>query len=798
MKNLLRRPERSRGCCSTSPTKPRGPGHSLRYLGLATAVVLGAAFTVWAADPFPEGTKLRQVRPFVPSPLKPTSKLSTDPTPSGGPLPTNIRDEGTLVIRPGEDTRLLATNRQMVVCRESANLNSRPLMYEDVPLERVGYQCCPAVQPVVSAVKFYGAFPLVVPRGPQRHDEWFVGTTEARYFGPIESPSPFYLEVSSEQVERWRQPTDAPAGSSDRSESVPPPADRTTEVRFAPLGYDILTVGADEPIEDLESVLPGFIRNDAVDVQPQEPTPSMVSRHLPTNSPPVPLPAVEALAPQPSPAVAKQQVVVQRGQAPTVVPVASQTVAGPALAVPGSTTTYVFYPTADGGFIPVAREMSQVAAYPSPYPSTALPPAPRAVAAPPAAAVAPAVAPSASYNPYPAAGRIAASSPDSAANPEDRWFPLISHVFFGEPTSGSEPLPTQPAVPMPPPNLAPPEMIGVAPQPGAWGANSYGYQDGCCTSGPRSCCYGGCKPYVDIESTFLAPILDGNTLSASAFDVTTTYAFTGNTSGMSYLAAAPRVTLGLGSCCGRGARFRYWQMNSSHFETNSLNFADPNDFTGFTSTGQFRAYTFDLEATREFCCCHKTFLGFFGVRYVGLSQAESLYAQVLTQPFPDLLTAHGVSQSQFYGTGLTWGLQCVEPICCKCWGELDFFAAGRGSAIFGSSSAAVASSAQIGGAGAVAVSNNQANADQQNTLMIGELQTGLQWTRYVCGPCCVQRVFARFAFEYQYWGLVNGPDASTNSFAGRSPFDQISISAVQPNFANINLVGFTLSAGCYW
>lgn len=746
----------------------------VRGLGWASLMFLGSAVALGAAEPLPpatalpEGVKLREVRPFTPAPIKSINDLSTDPQPPGEVLPRNTLNQDTLVIHPGEDPRLTASNRQMVVCREPASLPTRPLMFEDVPLERVGARAAPPpVQPAVSAVKFFGAFPLVVPRCGQGREERFLGTTEARYFGPTYEPPPFYLDVSPERADQLQsqdqsaielnQTTDAAR----RSEAV-----QTLSADGASKSV-IQTVAMNEPVEGLEEVLPGFISNEDGDE---------TGYAYPTTS--APRETVTSAN-----AAAARRVAVQRGQAPTVVPNATQVSA----TSPSPTTTYVLYPTADGGFIPVPRENPQIVA------SQPVVSAPTVTAHAPAA---PTVkAPQATvrqqpYNPYPTANAIETTVPSEQDRIENSRFPLLSHVLLGD-SAPAERLPPQaPAAP----NLAPPPMYG---EPGYETslANPNCFADGG-VCGPQCC--DTCRPYVGIESTFFAPILSSTPIGVSAFDVTTNYTFNSNSDGLSYMNVAPRVTLGVGSCCGRGARVRYWQMTNSIFGTDALNLADPADFTGFTNTGEFKAYTIDLEATREFCCCHKTFIGFVGARYVGLSQSESMFAQVLTQPVPDLLTAQATSQTQFYGTGITFGLQCIEPICCKCWGELDFFVGGRGSSVFGTARSAVASTAQVGGAGIFAATTNQAVADDSATLLIGELQTGLQWSKLVCGPCAVQRVFARGSFEYQYWGLSGAPTTQANSFAGRAPFDQISITTEQRDFSNINFVGFTLSVGCYW
>jgi hypothetical protein len=105
-------------------------------------------------------------------------------------------------------------------------------------------------------------------------------------------------------------------------------------------------------------------------------------------------------------------------------------------------------------------------------------------------------------------------------------------------------------------------------------------------------------------------------------------------------------------------------------------------------------------------------------------------------------------------------------------------------------------SAQAGGAGAFAASNNAAFVTQHNTLLIGELRAGIQWNKCLnCGY--IDRCFARFGFEYQYWGLVNGLTTSSTSFAGHVG-DQMTITADQRNFNAINFVGLGVAAGCFW
>lgn len=743
-------------------------------LGVASVVAWMTPSPMTAAEPIPGGIELRQVRPFTPTRSKPTSELTHDISPDGQPLPANFVDPDTLVIRPGEDPRLLAANPKMILAHEPAGFNTRPLFFEDVPLERLGQKCVPGVQPVVSAAKFFFAFPIMVPRCGQREAERFMGTTEPQYFGPLTPASPFSLDLSAEHLKTMPYPTTAPA-ELDKQSSLDATLMPASLDSLRRIDAEIVLVAGNEPIAGVEQVLPGFIHdpNAVSDVQPQAPYPTTAATvAAPTYETQQVANQYEVYTAQP---VVAQRVVIQRAPQPggpyAPMPVQTEQVVATQVAAPAPAPEfgYVLYPTADGGFVPVARQNVQVAAVPAPAPVV----------------------------------RQAAPQPaDQSANVEaDGRFPLLNHLIFGQLVSGeSIPTPGTVRTPVGQPG-APAPMLedGQAPQP--YGPGSTVYEDGTYFSPEKcepSCCWGGCSPYIGVEATFFAPLFDSPAISATAFDATTNYGFQSDSNASSYLAASPRITLGLGSCGGRGVRFRYWQLNTSNFGTDTLNLADPNDFTGFTTFGQFKAYTIDLESTREFCWCRRSLLASVGVRYVGLAQDESLYAQVLTQPVPDLLTAQATSSAQFYGTGITWGLQAIEPICNNCWGELDLFVGGRGSAIFGQNSSNVASSAQVGGAGIYAISNNEAQASESSTLMIGELQAGLQWNK-CCNPCLpISRVFARGAFEYQYWGLTNGLETNANSFAGRVNVDQISINTDQRNFSNINLVGFSLSAGCYW
>jgi hypothetical protein len=728
-------------------------------LGVACLGVFSAPQLGLCEEPVPQGMKLRQIRPFTPTPSKSARELTANIAPSGKTLPPNVVDRGTLVINPGEDSRVVAANQQMMLCREPSGLNTRPLAFEDVPLERLGQRTRGASQPFVSAAKFFGVVPLVVPRGPERHYEATVGTTDPKYYGPVEPPTPYYVTVGDEPSGTSQTPTQTRTATTHAKpvELV----DEGSEPRG--IASKITTVAAHEPITGLEDVLPGF--QSTVPAQPvAEPRYRTVmvdangTEYVARTPAPV-QPAPVRRLPQP-PDVAPQ-VMPTNDTAASVVP-----------NMPAQKPVYVWYPTKDGGLVPVARTNPQIAALPRQAAQPVAPPAAEPVAV-----------------------------PVQRAAPVERVY--IVGQLPPRPMSTDD---MPPALPVPPGPRTPTTVPQPQPQRQAptaldsQASNNWDPSSSVCEGSfmEQACCETNCcKPYLGVEATFLSPQYSNNPITATAFDVTGNFAFQSNPTGTSYLGAAPRIWLGYGCENGRGVRGRFWQMNNSFFATDPLNFANPNDFTGFTTSSHFKAYTVDLEATRDFCLLNKNVLGFIGVRYAGLSMAESLYAQVLTRPVPDLLTAQATSVNQFYGTGLTWGLQCIDPIARNCCGDWDLFVSGRGSALFGTNSSAVASSAQVGGAGIFAVSNNQATADRTSTLMIGELQAGLQWSQ--CVKCCGnRRFFGRCAFEYQYWGVVDGVQTDTTSFAGRAPVDQIVITADRRNLSSINLIGISVAAGWYW
>ena len=103
----------------------------------------------------------------------------------------------------------------------------------------------------------------------------------------------------------------------------------------------------------------------------------------------------------------------------------------------------------------------------------------------------------------------------------------------------------------------------------------------------------------------------------------------------------------------------------------------------------------------------------------------------------------------------------------------------------------------IGGGGAAGSIEGGADA-----FFIGEVQAGLQWSRLVSSFNA--RMFARAAFEYQYWGADSGDivGVATSGSGILVPAPGIlqsngSVAASADGFNN-QLVGFNLSTGFVW
>ena len=280
------------------------------------------------------------------------------------------------------------------------------------------------------------------------------------------------------------------------------------------------------------------------------------------------------------------------------------------------------------------------------------------------------------------------------------------------------------------------------------------------------------RPFLTAQ--FSNPVNNGNPISNSSLE---------STDGS--LLVAPRITLGFqGECWGLVGR--YWNA------TNWASGIDPThpqfNNVGITNVDMFKAYTVDLELQRRIALGAWNSFGFLGVRHAGLNNDRLLNVATLgglPQGLGDTNTT-ATSLAQFNGTGLTFGLWGVRPLCCG--SPFSFFFSNRYSYLWGFQSAVAQTYAQ---AGYLGTSTDYAAASQNADLFIAELQLGLQWNAQL--RCLPGTAFARAAIEYQYWDTSGHVSASTTSFV-ITPDASASTSAATNNML-FNMFGLTLGAG---
>ena len=308
------------------------------------------------------------------------------------------------------------------------------------------------------------------------------------------------------------------------------------------------------------------------------------------------------------------------------------------------------------------------------------------------------------------------------------------------------------------------------------------------------------SPYAGAELVFLSPHFTGPVDSVNIVDTFngTNNTITTNSAVTRGLTATPRVWVGLvGQNCW-GVRARYWQLNQASsgvvpFDPSGLG---SNTF-GYVAQSGLKMYAADLEITKQADFENWQVLGSAGVRDAHVERFGTLSAG--KAPLP-LLSAFGLAQSgaKFDGVGPTFGIQALRPICDGCCGNWGFYTAGRGSALWGSTSNSYA----VTGAGVLPLTGgfNTAYANNgQDQLTIGEFQVGVQWTYDL--QCCCARAFARLTFEYQHWHVTgNSRAASTTTSFVAGPGGSITSTAIAngQTLRNLDLTGIGLATGFYW
>lgn len=236
------------------------------------------------------------------------------------------------------------------------------------------------------------------------------------------------------------------------------------------------------------------------------------------------------------------------------------------------------------------------------------------------------------------------------------------------------------------------------------------------------------------------------------------------------LRGAPRLTLGIVGGNGFGIQGRYWQMNDSVAMYDPVGVfpigggADPRFGMLDRTAGadRFESYIVDLEGTKDFGFLGWNLLGTLGARYAEFDHERSnaaigrIETGALNGLSNNMYSLGTLQEASFHGTGVTSSLTGLRQL-----GRSNFslFASVRGSALWGTANSyAQADAAYDGFYGSETFSDAQLIRDRE-TLYITELQAGLQWSRNV--RFLNGQMFARGAFEYQFWRVDGGEAAAT-------------------------------------
>lgn len=312
----------------------------------------------------------------------------------------------------------------------------------------------------------------------------------------------------------------------------------------------------------------------------------------------------------------------------------------------------------------------------------------------------------------------------------------------------------------------------------------------------------GWIPYAGVEATFLAPQFgtgSGDTVVINDLNTPATYLASGSDANLSYLGLAPRFWIGSANESGNGIRGRYWQLNQSSTVGNPFNpVLFPGDLSGNSASNIFRVYAADLEGTKAFCWNNWDLMASFGVRHASVAQQSAVSATGLVPVAggSDLLYGTASSGSQFNGTGLTFGIQGVQPICENCCGSFGLYASARGSVLWGTAATSASTSATIIGPGLQNVAVDGANGRGDEELYIAEFQIGGQWTRPL--KCCNSVAFARLTAEYQWWDVSGSGRSTATSPVFRAANDDITATANGINLSSLDFIGFGIATGFYW
>ncbi len=310
-----------------------------------------------------------------------------------------------------------------------------------------------------------------------------------------------------------------------------------------------------------------------------------------------------------------------------------------------------------------------------------------------------------------------------------------------------------------------------------------------------------------VEASFLWPSLnseDGAVFEFEDEENESEVSHSTFSDGIDSMYLTPRIWVGVQGCAW-GTNLRYWHLRASEGsfdpqldESNDWDHSDwdwdKSPDTGFFANNCFDAYTIDLEVNRRFCVHDCAMQASFGVRHGSIQHHESVVGTALGDDSRFISYARSDRYSR--GTGVVMGLYGRKPLFpCSC---VHWFYNARWSALWGPTSTSVETFAAVMADGSSAGSVNGASTYVDDTLIIGEIQLGLEWDYAL--RCLPANAFFRAAVEYQRWDGGKGYSES-GSFASYTDSDDFTgevsafTSAAEPQ---MDLFGVTLGTGLTW
>jgi hypothetical protein len=344
---------------------------------------------------------------------------------------------------------------------------------------------------------------------------------------------------------------------------------------------------------------------------------------------------------------------------------------------------------------------------------------------------------------------------------------------------------------------------------GCNGGNSCnsGCDMGCCNAAPCLFWTAG------MEATFLSPNLNDEGATFDLVNTSTDRVDFSSTHGLDSLYVAPRIWLGVESCCW-GVDMKYWQMRASsqgwdpavgtNGEFDGPECGVPN--IGHFSANSMSAYALDLEVSRRLCVrdCWMQFSG--GIRHAEFRHDEFITGNAVdsisgdSSDGTDHVIGYARDDSFSQGTGFVLGWYGRRPVFpCSC---VNWFYNLHYSVLWGPTNTAAETAMLLtlddpGVAAGNAGSTNGARTHSDGTMTIGEVQVGLEWDYAL--QCLPANSFFRVALEYQRWDGGNG-SSSSESFAGAAIDNSSTVATATASASapEMNLFGFTLGTGLTW